>query len=229
MTAWTKADLRRMQAGLNLVDTRLNRGTRYDAPDEYRERVNASLTDQVLAIVQEHLRGLVSFGETSSRGAAEGRAAERLLDRLETEPLPRELLTLPRLLLHREIEASLAVEQEAETARVARLGMRAYESQLAAEGGTHYQPDLERDLRVIRTNLDDLVSRGVVEVHRALSEAFNTDTTWGDVPGRVSRVGSAHRRSIPMCGRLGPTHDSRRNQGRARESAHRVSVDGSHA
>jgi hypothetical protein len=191
MTAWTKADLRRMQAGLDLVDVRLNRGTRYDAPDEYREWVNASLTDQGLAIVQEHLRSLVSRGETSSRGAAEGRAAERLLDRLEIEPLPRELLTLPRLLLHREIEASLAAETENEKQRVAEL-TKPVDVPL-------YQPDLERDRRVIRTNLDDLVSRGVVEVHRATSEAFNTDTPWSDVIDLVSWVSfarpAAERRS----------------------------------
>jgi hypothetical protein len=191
MTAWTKADLRRMQAGLDLVDVRLNRGTRYDAPDEYREWVNASLTDQGLAIVQEHLRSLVSRGETSSRGAAEGRAAERLLDRLEIEPLPRELLTLPRLLLHREIEASLAAETENEKQRVAEL-TKPVDVPL-------YQPDLERDRRVIRTNLDDLVSRGVVEVHCATSEAFNTDTPWSDVIDLVSWVSfarpAAERRS----------------------------------
>jgi hypothetical protein len=209
---WTKADLRRMQAGLDRVTPREDVGMN----DEQREQANATLRDQALDIVRGYLHRLSSRRHTSiASDLAEARTADRLLARLTLEPLPIELLRVPQYELQH-----LASSEQERVDRFVSMGMpesarsvvlmsadrreREVEEQRTVAltkpvDVPTYQPDPERDLRAIRTNLDDLISRGVVEVHRASSEAFNTDTTWGDVIDLVSWVSfarpAAHRRN----------------------------------
>lgn len=175
---WSKADLRRMQDGLDRMLDLANRNNLFELTDEYRERVNAALSSNVPEIVRAHLRWLVHCVETNPRMAAEGRAATRLLARLDVEPLPRELLAEPRLVLRREVDAEIDDLARRETER------QILASAVAAV--PLYQTDRARDLRVIEANLVDLVSRGEVKIVRASSEAFGTDTTWSDFRPLVS-------------------------------------------
>ena len=201
---WTKADLRRMQAGLDRAQARARAAATVDKNDAHRERVNALLVEHALG---DYLRTLVRFGEVNSREAAEGRAASRLLARLQSEPLPLESLTLPTVELQQlsqceqervdrlvglnmpesaqtvVIMAEVRREREAEAARV--------EAQATPVAVPLYQVDVARDRRTIEVNLADVLARGSVEVHAASSDAFGTDTAWGDVEGVVSWVAFA--------------------------------------
>ena len=204
---WTKADLRRMQAGLDHAQARARAAATVDKNDAHRERVNALLAEHALDCVCDYLRTLVRFGGVNSRMAAEGRAACRLLARLQSEPLPLESLTLPTVELQQlsqceqervdrlvglnmpesaqtvVIMAEVRREREAEAARV--------EAQATPVAVPLYQVDVARDRRTIAVNLADVLARGSVEVHAASSDAFGTDTAWGDVEGVVSWVAFA--------------------------------------
>lgn len=230
---WTKADLRRMQAGLDQAQARARAAATVDKNDAHRERVNALLAEHALDCVCDYLRTLVRFGEVNSREAAEGRAAYRLLARLQSESLPLGSLTLPTVELQQlsqceqakvdrlvglnmpasaqtvVIMAEVRRKREAEAARA--------EAQATPVAVSLYQVDVARDRRTIEVNLADVLARGIVEVHAASSDAFGTDTVWGDVEGVVSWV--AFARPIAL------RHEAQRGFDRCTTSGEAWSLD----
>jgi hypothetical protein len=174
VSAWTKADLRRMQAVLDRVAHDVTYRLRYDTPDEHRDGVNASIRTNARAIVRDGL--LVDLPAISTR---ERKASERIATRLLTEDLPPEVV-IPQVITHREVAESLRVQAEQEAARLAA------DEKARTPVAVVYQPDAERDRRTIAFNLRETIGRGVVEVHRATADAFGTDTQWGDVDGLVT-------------------------------------------
>jgi hypothetical protein len=167
MNTWTKADIKRMQTVLDLVALQTERSLRHDTPDEHRDRVNAHLRDEARSIVRD---GLLDCG--SNGRLREHQANKRIATRLCTEDLPAEVI-IPQVITHREVEANLREQDEREAARVA--------AENAKPEPVVYHVDVERDRKTILFNLTELRERGVVEVHRATSDAFGTDTTWADL------------------------------------------------
>jgi hypothetical protein len=201
--SWTKIDLRRMQAVLDRFGESL-RKIRPDATDPYRERVNASLRSEA----REHVRvSLLRLADTLV-DQRERKAAARIALRLVTEGLP-ESLVVPQLPLRRDIERNCTDWEREQIERFHSVGMHRSaeeivwmanhraEEQAAAQlqaalveaakpREVSAEDRLARDRRAVAFNLADLVKRGVVEVHRATSDAFNTDVVWTDVEGVVS-------------------------------------------
>lgn len=172
MHTWTKADIKRMQSALDSVHALVNRSLNCSIGDEHRDRWNAYFSEHVHAFVRSY------FHNVTPKHPSERRAYARIAALLLTEQLPPEI-EIPQVVTHREVAASLKLQDEQEAARVAALN--------AKPEPIVYRPDHERDLRAIAFNLADLCERGVVEVHRATAEAFGTDTTWADLPGHVVR------------------------------------------
>lgn len=170
--AWTNADIKRLQAVLDTVVADANRSLRYDTPDEHRDRANLSIRTNARTIVCDVLRG-------SACTERERKAAARIAARLRTEDLPPDVV-IPQLWTHREAATRLREQDEQEAAR------KLADEKARTPVVVPYQVDAERDRRTIVFNLAELVGRGVVEVHRATSDAFGTDTQWGDIEGLVT-------------------------------------------
>jgi hypothetical protein len=170
---WTKTDIKRMQAVLDLVAHDAERRLRFETPDEHRDRVNLSLRTNARTIVRDTL--LCDLVKTPREHKARQRIAARLL----TEDLPPEV-TIPQLWTHREAATRLREQDEQEAAR------KLADEKARTPVAMPYQADAERDRRTIAFNLRETIGRGVVEVHRATSDAFGTDTQWGDVEGLVT-------------------------------------------
>lgn len=173
---WTKADIKRMQLVLDLAAHDITHRLRYDTPNEHRDGVNLFLRTKAREITRGALLVDRRVGFRSDR---ERRAAERIAARLLTEDLPPEVV-IPQVVTHREVAASLRAQDEQEAAR------KVAEEKARTPVAVPYQVDAERDRRTIAFNLAELVGCGVVEVHRATSDAFGTDTQWGDVEGLVT-------------------------------------------
>lgn len=170
---WTKADIKRMQAVFDLVAHAAERRLRYETPDEHRDGVNASLRTNARTIVRDVLLSLPCHHER------ERKASARIAARLLTEDLPPEVI-VPQVTTHREIAATIRERDAQEAARLAA------EEKARTPVAVPYQVDADRDRKTIAFNLRETIGRGVVEAHRATSDAFGTDTQWGDVEGLVT-------------------------------------------
>ena len=104
MTTWTKTDLARMQLGLDFGRARVAVGVSLRTRDDERERLSAKLITDAREHVLRYLADVATAGRESveshpddrchERRVSEGRAAERLIEKLKGSELPSDTLAV---------------------------------------------------------------------------------------------------------------------------------------